>query len=247
MDMPIMDLNEIMSSKIANPPAIVQQAEISSIRLESLQQTAVIMGTQAGMVKKSKMTNDFLENEGGKLDRIFDFNVMMVAKNVVSPVLTEGRTTYSQNSDDEIRISDRMFKIEKAAKFVPHPPTWRDYLLQNTKTTKVVKPHNSLLPRNDAEKAVWDEWVTKGWGEGVEQSEKLFQQGLSRLQRDYVGMIQYKILVKQGLVSAPVVSGANMGTTGGGNQMNVDDKVFRISVPTNLIADPKLWKNYPID
>ena len=247
MDMPASELSEIMASKIANPPAIVQQAEISSIRLESLQQAAVIMGTQAGMVRQAKATNELLEKESNKLDRVFNFNAMMLAPNVISPVLTEGRTTYSQNADDEIRISDRMFKIEKGAKFVPHPPTWRDYLQQNTTTTKVAPPHFSLLPRNEAEKMVWDEWVKKGWAEGTEQSGKLFQQGLARLQRDMVGMIQYKVLVKQGLVSAPIVAAANMGTTGGGSQMNVNDQVFRISVPTNLIADPKLWKNYPID
>jgi defect-in-organelle-trafficking protein DotC len=247
MDMTAVELDDLMASRIANPPAIIRQMEIPMIRLEALQSAAATVGTQAGLLKQSKKTNATLEREANKLDRVFDFNNMMVTKNVMSPVLTEGRTTYSQNSDEEIRIADRMFKIERGARFVAHPPTWRDYLQQNVTSTKVEVPHASLLPKTDAEKAVWDEWVQKGWKEGESQSNALFSQGLARLQRDYSGMIQYKILLKQGLVSAPIVSTANMGTTGGGTQMNLQDQVFRISVPSNLIANPKAWKNYPVE
>jgi defect in organelle trafficking protein DotC len=248
MDMQAIDLSELMSSKIANPPAIVQKVEPSaSIRMDTLQQTAAALGAQAGLLKRSVATNEMLLKEGNRLDRIFDFNAMMVYKNVLAPVLTEGRSTYSQNSEDEIRLADRMYKIEQPAKFIPHPPTWRDYLQQNVTSTKVEKPHESLLPKTEDEKAVWDVWVQKGWSEGVLQSDAMFSQGLYRLKRDYSGMIQYKILLKQGLVSQPVVSQSNLGTTGGGSQMNLQDKVYRISAPTNLIADPKAWKNYPID
>jgi defect in organelle trafficking protein DotC len=246
MDMNAVDLGDLMSSKLANPPAIVQQADIPVIRMEAIQLAAATVGSQAGLLKRSKQLNQRMEAEAEKLDRTFDFNAMMIEKNVMAPVLTEGRATYSQNSDDEIRIADRMFKIEKAAKFVAQAPTWRDYLQQNV-TLKVEKPHDSLLPKTDAEKVAWDEWVKKGWVEGEAQSNAMMSQGLSRLKRDYSGMIQYKILLKQGLVSAPMVSAADMGTTGGGSQMNLRDQVFRIAVPSNLIADPKAWKNYPVE
>jgi defect in organelle trafficking protein DotC len=247
MDMPVMELSDLMAERIMNPPAIVQKADISNIRLEMLQSSAASLGAQAGLLKRAKATNATLEQEANRLDRIFDFNAMMVTTNVLAPVLTEGRATYSQQSEDEIRLADRMYKVEQNAKFVPHPPTWRDYLQQNVSSTKPERPHDTMLPKNDQEKVVWDEWVKKGWAEGVSQSDAMFNQGLYRLKRDYTGMIQYKVLLKQGLVSQPVVSQSNMGTTGGGAQMNLKDQVFRISVPTNLIADPKLWKNYPVE
>jgi defect-in-organelle-trafficking protein DotC len=247
MDMVVFDVNDLMADRIAKPAAIVQKAEIPIIRLEAIQQAAVTVGAQGGMTKRAKALNEALNEQANRLDRIFDFNAMMVTQNVMAPVLTEGRETFSQNSEEEIRISDRMFKIEKNARFVPHPPTWRDYLQINTKMNKVEVPHQSLLPKTVEEKEVWNEWVMKGWNEGEGQANTIFAQGLARLKRDYSGMIQYKVLLKQGLVTAPIVAHTNLGTTGGGNQMSLKDQVFRISVPSNLIADSKAWKNYPIE
>jgi defect-in-organelle-trafficking protein DotC len=246
MDMMVIDVNDLMADKIANPAAIVQKVEVPMIRMEALQQTASALGAQAGLKRRAAQLNVSLEEKALQLDRIFDFNAMMVYQNVMAPVLTEGRATFQQNSEEEIRISDRMFKIERSARFVPHPPTWRDYLQQNT-TVKIETPHASLLPKNEGEKAVWNDWVKKGWVEGEEQANALFEKGVARLRRDYAGMIQYKILLKQGLVTAPIVAQTNLGVTGGGTQMSLKDQVYRISVPTNLIADTQSWKQYPIE
>lgn len=240
-------INDLMASNIGNQVSASKTSDVSEIRREALQQAAATVGAQAGLLARAKETNAMLENEATNLDRIFDFNVMMVQPNVIAPVLTEGRSTYSQTSEDEIRIADRMYKIEAPAKFVSNPPTWRNYLQQNVTSTKVEMPHGASLPKNSSERKIWDEWVQKGWNEGIEQSTQLYEQGLARMRRDYLGMIQYKILLKQGLVSAPIVSRANLGTTGGGNEMNLQDRVFKITVPSNLVANPKDWKNYPVE
>lgn len=244
MDANDVTLEELLSSKIANPPAIEKKAEIPLIRAEMLQSAAVRLGAMAGLFKKSKEINQTTETLANRLDRIFDFNAMMVQKNVLSPVLTEGMSTFSKNSDNEIRIADRMFRIESNAKFVAYPPTWRDYLgLKESASFDM--PHQSILPKDAAEKALWDEWVRKGWASGEEQASNLFSQGLARLKRDFSGMILYKSLLHNGMITPPIISGANLGTTGGGREMNIGDQVFRVSLPSNLIADPSVWKSLP--
>ena len=240
------NINDFLSSTLISGES-KKENEIPAIRSEMIKELALTTGTQAGLLRAARESNKILETQALTLDRIFDFNAMMIDNNVIAPVLTEGRATFTQNSEDEIRISDRMFKIESPAHFVPHPPTWRDYLIQNTTSLKIDMPMRTLLPKTDAEKSAWDNWAKQGWNNGINQSKSMFTQNLARLKRDYVGMIQYKILRAQGLVSSPIVAATNLGTTGGGSEMALKDKTFRIMVPSNLIANPNSWKNYPIE
>src|SRR3546814_7794007 len=58
--------------------------------------------------------------------------------------------------------------------------------------------------------------ISDGWKMGVKQARDIFQSDLNRLERDYTGMIRYKVLLEQGKVSAPVIAEGAMGVTGSG-------------------------------
>ena len=240
------DLSAYMSSKVASTATEMKEAAAASIRMDAIQETAASVGARAGLVHRSRQINaDILALGEARLDRMFDFSAMMLPDNVIPPVLTEGKGAYAQNSETEIRTAGRMFKIEEQARFSPVPPTWRDYLLQREEA--VDTPHSSLLPKTPEERALWDNWVAKGWKHGVEQADSVFSAGLSKLKRDFKGMILYRILLAQGLVSAPQVANSNLGITGGGRQMSIDDRIYKITVPSNLISDSKQWKNWPVE
>ena len=59
-------------------------------------------------------------------------------------------------------------------------------------------------------------------------------------------MLTYKILLKQGLITPTVVASSNLGVTGGGNEMSINDQIYRITDHAQLDSNTKNWKSqYP--
>src|SRR3546814_13720751 len=80
---------------------------------------------------------------------------------------------------------------------------------------------------------------------GVKQARDIFQSDLNRLERDYTGMIRYKVLLEQGKVSAPVIAEGAMGVTGSGLDMRVNDRTIRITRDPNRETDACRWHARP--
>lgn len=213
---------------------------LTPIRLLAVQETAMSIGAQSGLAWRSKEINNSLRYQARLLDQVFNFNQMMLPHNVLPPVLSEGDNTLNLDDNNTIRIADRMYKIESQARFVTVPPTWRDYLWLSY--TKPDLPPASLLAQNCKEREIWREYTAKGWQNGVRQADSIYSENLGRLKRDFMGMIRYRYLLAQGMVSPPYVSTADLGVTGGGSDMSVNDRVLRITALPSLQANPKRWK-----
>jgi defect-in-organelle-trafficking protein DotC len=100
-----------------------------------------------------------------------------------------------------------------------------------------------LLPRTDAEQKVWSRSVEKGWEQGIKQAGRVFDANLSTLQRDYMGLLTYKHLALQNIVSVPMASEGELGIKIRNKTMDVDQKVFRI---TNNVSFNKEDKWEPV-
>ena len=59
------------------------------------------------------------------------------------------------------------------------------------------------MPRDDEEREYWAEYVEKGWKYGYEQADEVFREDLARLESDFQGMIRYRALLAQGMISPP--------------------------------------------
>jgi defect-in-organelle-trafficking protein DotC len=224
-----------------SPSSISKDSKgMTPIRMLAIQQTAMSTGAQGGLAWRSKQINADLQAQTKMLDQAFNFNQMMLPHNVLPPVLTEGENTLSLTDNSTIRIADRTYKIESQAKFVTVPPTWRDYLWLSYKKPDL--PPESLLPQNSKEKEVWQHYSTIGWKNGIYQADGIYAANLSRLKRDFVGMIRYRALLAQNMVTPPYVSSADLGVTGGGSDLTVNDRVLRITALPGLQANPKQWK-----
>jgi len=139
-----------------------------------------------------------------------------------------------------LRVTDKTYQIIKQARFATAIPTWREYLLMDYKKTE--QPFKSLLPKNPVEQKTWKKYIKKGWVLGSKQADSIFEQNLGLLKRDYLGMIRYRLLLAQNMVSAPYVSKRNYGVTGGGDKMQVNDRTLTITALPSLRADSKLWQ-----
>ena len=206
----------------------------------ALRDSALSIGAQGGLAWASEQINISMSKDSKYLDTIFNFNGMMLSHGVIPPVLEEGDYTLNLADPGTIRVSDRTYKIMQQARFATTPPNWREYIWLSY--TKPELPDKSLLPRNDEEQKIWREGIQKGWEKGIEQSYSIFQQNLARLKRDYHGMALYRKLLQEKMISQPFVSRTELGVTGNGDDMRVNDQVLRIVELPKLQTNSKHWR-----
>lgn len=215
--------------------------DLSGIRFAAIRDTALSLGARGGLAWRAKEINGRVDRYTRPLERIFNFNAMMLQDSVLPPVLLEGRNTLEQTSEDTLRVADRSFIIQAQAKFVTAPPTWREYLKLYYDKPEV--PDRSLLPKTEQEHAVWDKFIQQGWQAGILQADSIYAENLGRLKRDYDGMIRYRSLLAQGIVSPPFVAKVDLGITGSDSEMTVNDRILRITVMPAFQVDPENWKS----
>ena len=61
------------------------------------------------------------------------------------------------------------------------------------------------------------------------QADEIFQEDLNKLTADYQGMIRYRTLLAQGMVSPPYALQVDRGITGGGSEMRIGDRGLSIT------------------
>ncbi len=220
---------------------ITSSEQVSGIRYTALRDAALSLGARAGLAAQAKELNAMLQRHDRLLSRVFNFDQLLLDSNVMPPVLVEGRNTLDMKNYDTIRAADRNFTIYRQAHFVSAAPTWRDYLLLQYKTPET--PDRSLLPRNKAEKLIWEHYVDDGWKAGNEQADNIFTESLGRLKRDFVGMLRYRNLLAQNMVSAPFVATLDLGVTGSNDELVVNDRILRITEMPTFTRNPGAWSS----
>lgn len=218
----------------------LSKTKSSKIREMAIRETALSLGAQSGLAWEAKIIDNQLIMEARTLDAIFDFNSLLLEHNILPPVLLEGRHTFNLADTQTIRISDRVYKLAKQARFVSVPPTWRQYLWMDY--TKPEMPHISLLPKGEKEKTLWCYYVAKGWQKGIEQADVILEESIARIKEDFAGMIMYRKLLAMNMVSAPFVSHTDLGITGDESELHIDDQVLRITALPVLNTNSNEWR-----
>lgn len=205
----------------------------------AVREIALTYGAQAGLHWKSQQITKYLDIHGDKLDRIFNFNALLMKHNVLPPVVAQYGKTYSIEDDTTVRISDKELKMLRPARFVTVAPTWRNYIYIQFDPPE--EPPEKLLPITVAEEALWREQVQIGWEIGVEQASAIFENALSILNEEFQGMILYHTLHLQNMISAPYTETTNLGVTGSAQGLRLNDKIITISTPSVLNPQTQQW------
>lgn len=213
---------------------------MSKIREMALKEIALSLGAQSALAWRAKYIDDQLVKQSRNLDSIYDFNALTLEHNILPPVLLEGRNTLNLADDQTIRISDRTYKVSKQARFITTPPNWRQYLWMDYK--KPDYPNVTLLPKTKEERAIWCFYIDKGWNNGVEQANTILEESIARIKEDFAGMIMYRKLLAMNMVSPPYVSHTDLGVTGDGDEIHIDDRVLRITALPALNVNSSEWR-----
>ena len=219
---------------------ILRKAKISRIREMALREIALSLGAQSGLASRAREINDTLVSQQRTLDTVYNFNALILDQNILPPVLLEGRNTLNLADTQTIRISDRVYKVYKQARFVTTPPNWRQYLWMDYKAPDY--PNVTLLPKTPEERTIWQYYVVKGWTQGVEQGGIILQDSLARIKEDFRGMILYRKLLAMNMVSPPYVSHTDLGVTGDAAEIHIDDRVLRITALPALNTNADEWR-----
>lgn len=211
-----------------------------SIKYKALMDSGMSMGAQGGLAWASERMNSKLRVDKSYLDTVFNFDAMVLSHGVIPPVLEEGDFSLNQDDPNTIRVADRTYKIVQQARFATTPPNWRDYLWLNYSKPPLID--KSLMPRNPQEVEVWRKAIRRGWESGISQASAIFQQNLARLKRDYNGMVLYRKLLQEKMISPPFVARTELGITGDGGDMRINDQVLRIVELPQLQTNGSHWR-----
>lgn len=201
------------------------------MRLKLIEDFARQSAIKAAMIATNKQINNIIQTDSRQLDAIYNFNALMIQGKVVPPVISEANDLYSQKGTDQIRLTKRVYNIEKQASFSSTAPNWRSYLNVNYEADafdKISFMGGDLSPRNEEEKRVWEKATVDGWNIGVNEAGIALQQKLERLNRDYIGMIKFHLLAMQGRITMPAISSYNLYDKNTGIQWSIDEKLLRI-------------------
>lgn len=221
-------------------PKQTKNIKVNPIRIQALRDAALSVGARGGLAYGTKNNLKILSNYEKHLDRIFNFYSLLVEGSVLPPVLVEARNALSLTGTDIIRIADRNYKIIHQARFVTSPPNWREYLWKTFEEPEL--PDKSLLPKNTQEQFIWEKYIDQGWIEGIKQADIILKENINIITRDFKGMILYRKLLSQGMITPPFISSIELGITGDRNNLTVNDQILKITAFPSLQTDPNLWK-----
>lgn len=240
MDHETASLNGLLAMSNMNNNRKAKTVKMNKIRENALRETGLSLGAQSALAWRGKYIDEQLTKQRRNLDAIYDFNALILEHNILPPVLLEGRNTLNLADSQTIRISDRTYRVAKQARFITTPPNWRQYLWMDYQTPE--PPNVTLLPKTKEECIVWREAVTHGWKNGLEQANTILEESIARIKEDFNGMILYRKLLAMNMVSPPYVSNTDLGITGDGEEIHIDDRVLRITALPALNTNSAEWR-----
>lgn len=240
------DLTSLMNERGtgADPRAVAA----ARIRNDAMREAALSYGARGGLARRTWEVRKELDVQQHHLDRTFGFHMLTISAPsgllIEPPIVTEAEKNVLVSGDgQEAAVSDTLIRISREARIVTAPREWRTYLERDW--GKVMPPPDVLLPKTEEERLNWAKWVAQGWEAGYKQGDEIFQADLDRLVRDYTGMVRYRWLLAQNMISAPYALQEDRGVTGGGGEMRIGDRALSITGQSELQARPERWQPVP--
>lgn len=215
------------------------------IRRDAVKEAAVSFGARGGLAWRTYAIQRELAGRAGALDKVYDFRQLLIAAPsgllIEPPIINEQiKAMLIEGDGQQAAVSDKIYNIINNARIVSTPRTWRNYLERDWGA--VEPPPDILRPKNAEERALWVDLVTRGWEEGVVQADETFEDDLHVLNADFQGMVRYRMLLAQGMVSPPYALQVDRGVTGGGDEMRIGDRAVQITGVPELITGSDQWQ-----
>ncbi len=251
---------EIDESELLNTPPTLEEVEglereneitegetgmPLDIRIDAVKEAAISFGARAGLAARTFEIRKEIDRRSRHLDKVYDFRKLLIPAPsgflIEPPIVSEAvNATLVDLDGQQAAVSDRIYNIINNARIVSAPRNWRNYVERDW--GDVEPPPDILRPEDDEERKVWIENIRKGWEQGVLQANEIFQEDLNLLNADFQGMIRYRILLSQGMISPPYALQVDRGITGDGDEMRVGDRAVQITGVPELMTGFDAWQ-----
>ena len=238
-------LKELIGIKKENKLVDTESPLPLDIRGDAVKEGALSYGARGGLAWRTFYIRRELDNRSRYMDKVFDFRQLLIPAPsgllIEPPVISEAMdATLIENQGMEAALADRVININRNARIVTTARTWRSYL--ERQWGEVTPPPDVLRPINAAEREIWEENVRKGWAQGIRQADEIFDTDLNKLVADFQGMVRYRSLLAQGMVSPPYATQVDRGVTGDGNTMRIGDRALSITELPQLQTGYQKWQ-----
>jgi len=214
------------------------------IRADAIREAALSYGARGGLAHRTFEVQRRLAEYDTSMSKAFDFSRLLIAAPsgllVEPPIVSEAQQAVLVSSGGQAAaVADRVYRINRIARIVTAARNWRLYLERDW--GRVDPPAAILLPKTDEEKAAWVAYVKQGWEQGIKQANETFEADVDRMTNDYTGMVRYRELLAQGMISKPYALADDRGVTGGGREMRIGDRGVAITGQSSLISKSSAW------
>jgi len=210
------------------------------LRDEQIRDAAMVVGVRGGFSYRARELRTLLEQRSDKLDRVFTFGPLVQYGRILAPVVELVEQVQAIDGDGTaMRETARVLRVTKPARLVTVQPTWRDWL--TIMPMPVDADDTVLLPESDHDIAVWRESVRQSWAIGVKQADSVYLADLAVLTRDYEGMLRYRDLLVQGIVSPAEIGRSDLGIVREDAELRIGDNIYTIR-SSAVFTEPEKWK-----
>jgi len=225
---------------------LVDDVVALDIRKDAQEEAALSYGARGGLSFRSHQIAEELSGHQAALDEVFDFRRLLMrapsGMMIEAPIVSEAENALIVTKGGiEAAVSDRIYNIQKNAQIVTAPRNWRQYI-QPYWTIDIELPPQILWPQTPEESRRWDEAFDRGWKAGMIQGDQIFESNLERLVADFNGMVRYRMMVAQGMISEPYALHEDRGVTGGKDELRVGDRALRITGQSEFKTGYEEWQ-----
>lgn len=225
--------------RLSNTAPSADAAKIAGIRENGLR-----LGAQGGLLNRAKEIEIKIGGIAADLDRIFAFQPLLDEDGLLPPVISESDSKVeTRDGAQRLEFAGKTYKIISPARFVRVVPTWRDYLFSGLSDDRmgVDSLPPALRPSSGPEKDAWEESVKSGWVIGVTQADAIFTENISRLRRDYLGMLRYHALAGRGMIKRPVLARTPESINVTGDEIAIGVGVKEVQTRAVMESDQSAW------
>ncbi|MBE0468170.1 MAG: type IV secretory system conjugative DNA transfer family protein [Methyloprofundus sp.] len=210
-----------------NSEKAIQERKDNDLRVGELAKASYSYHFQVSAIEEYENISNKLRSIKGKLDQIYSFSSYLLNNGrVLPPVITESDGSFEILSNSMSRITSKQYKIEKQARIVATPPTWRDYLYQDF--DKPIEIHSALMPKNEMEWRIFNIEKERAIESGKKHAFLLFDHSKAVLDRDMKGIVKFHALSEMGMVDVPILSEGRVGIKVGDTMLDIDQRVFEL-------------------